>query len=181
VIEDSPRWLRRVNYVGNGNDGDAVRGWGVFEQIARELPDLARMGTSLTLETDRCGLYVVRMSVTSGIVTTLERLATARCSCRVIVDVSADLWTAGAEITAADPRWWREVARPQLERAMRVADLVTVPVPHPSLIDAVSALNPRVAVVPDCPDGEITTEATLAWTQATMIASQRLRREREET
>jgi hypothetical protein len=170
-----PQPPRRTNYVGSGNDLDWVRGRGIYEEAANLLPELVRCGDRLVLESDRCGLYVVRMPVVSGIVLTLERLAAETCGCRVIVDVCADLWTEGAELTAEDPRWWRTVARPLLERAVRVADLVTVP--HPGLVDPVLALNPRVAVVPDCPDGVSTTEAMLAWTHATAIAC---RRDREE-
>src|SRR5512146_2512353 len=127
-----PRLPHRVNYVGNGNDLDPVRGWEIFEGMERLTPGVARVGHDLRLETDRCGVYVVRLPVNAGMVETLERVSRLTCGCRVIVDVCVNLWSEDESendsLIATDPRWWRTVARPRLERAMRCADLVTVPV-----------------------------------------------------
>lgn len=170
--EALPQPPRRINFVGNGNEGDWTRGWGIYEQVAELLPHVARVGTRLELETDRCGLYVVRMPTTAGVVEALEAVAAKPCGCRVVVDVCADVWDPAAALVATDPRWWRVVARPYLERAVRAADLVTVP--NPRLAEHVWLhLSRRVAVVPDCPDGEIGTEAMLAWSNATLLAVQR--------
>lgn len=165
--EPLPQPMRRLNYVGNGNELDAVRGLAIFDEVARHLPEIVRVGTSLRLETDRCGLYVVRLPVNAGTVEALETVATKPCGCRVIVDVCVDLWSENASITG-DARWWRTVARPQLERAMRCASLVTVPVPD--LVDAVMRFNERVAVVPDCPNGEVTEAALTGWMEAQLLA-----------
>lgn len=171
---------RRMNYVGNGNDDDRVRGLGIFEQTAELLPELVRVGTTLELETDRCGLYVVRMPANERLVAALDVIANLRCPCRVIVDVCANPWVEGG-ITgdeAAVRHWTDPITIINLTRAVRAADLVTVP--SLDVVDTVRSINPRIAIVPDCPDGEVTTEAMVAWTHATMIAVQRSRQDRED-
>jgi hypothetical protein len=168
--EDVTRRPGRMNFVGCNDVSDPLRGREMFERVAELLPEVARVSQNLNLETDRCGLYVILMPENPWIVAQIERLATVPCRCRVIVDVHANLWDETVPLTVEDPDWWGPETTRRLERSIRAADLVTVPTP--ALAAVVSALNPRVAIVPDCHGGD-DTAATLAWTQATLIAAQR--------
>jgi DNA-binding transcriptional LysR family regulator len=170
-IEDIPRPMRRINFVGANDDVDPIRGRTVFEVQAQVLPDLVRIGQGLLLETDRCGLYVVLMPASPGIAERLEHVAGLPCSCRSIVDVHADFWHPKAQLGGAVD-WWRSGDHLEsLERCIRAADLVTVP--SPEYVESLLKLTPNVAVVPDCPDGELTEEAAAGWAQAMVLASGR--------
>lgn len=170
TIEDMPQPMRRINFVGANDEVDPIRGRPVFESTARVLPDLVRISQELLLETDRCGLYIVVMPGWPGIADRLERVAALSCSCRSIVDVHADFWHPKAQLGGAVD-WWRSGGDhlASLERCIRAADLVTVP--GSAYVESLLKLTSNVAVVPDCPDGELTEEAAAGWSQAMVLAS----------
>lgn len=170
-----PSLPRRVNFVGTNDVSDPIRGRQIFEEADRLIPGMVRVGQVLRLENSRCGLYVVLMPCSAGIAAMLEYVAELPCSCRVIVDVRADFWNPTARLSGDMDFWLQSGWVATLERCVRAADLVTVP--SPAFVDSLLELSPRVAVVPDCPDGEPTEEAVMGWSQALYLASARRRGE----
>lgn len=171
-----PRKEARINFVAGGNDGDRVRGMEYFETQAEMLPDLACVGTSLTLERDRCGLYIVMQPLNVGIAERLEYIAAKPCPCHSIVDVHANFWepVEGIPFIGGQEEVfeWSHLSGgvANLERAMKAADVVTVPTA--AYVPVVEQFNPNIVVVPDvADDSEDAAWATAkGWIEALQIA-----------
>lgn len=171
-----PGLAPRINFVGSGNEGDRVRGMEYFQVQQEMLPELARVGTNLALETDRCGLYVVLMPGNPGIADKIEHVASLRCGCHTIVDVHADFWQQNDNLPQVTARevwdWWFDGGHVAvLERAIRAADVITVP--STEYIPSVQQFNPNIVVVPDVSDDESEENAIAVargWLEAIQIS-----------
>lgn len=158
----------RINFVGTNDTSDPLRGSRLFKG---QMATMARVSQTWRMETGRCGLYIVLMPRLPAFATRLEKISTFPCQCRTIVDVHADFWDSTATVLGAAD-WWREGDHiAVLEQCIRAADLVTVP--SPAYVDSLLKLTSHVAVVPDCPRGEPTTRAAVAWAQAIALAQGR--------
>ena len=175
---------RRINFVGSGNEGDRLRGMDYFKAQEEMFPDLAWTGTTLALERDRCGLYIVLQPGNPGVADALEHVASLSCGCHSIVDVHADFWSATPNPNLPDATppemwtWWHEGGHvAALERAMRAADVVTVP--SVEYVSPVERFNPNVVIVPDASDNQDDTENAVAvarvWLEAIQIAARHKR------
>lgn len=164
---------RRLHFIGSNDYADPIRGRAYFEHLARHHPDnlvTVHYDRALTIDVDRCGLFVIVMPASEAISEFFEYIATKPCGCRTIVDAHADFWTPSDRPGFGDVDWWESDGHiVNLERCMKAADAVTVP--EPWYVDSVMTMNPRVAIVPDSPGGHYTEEVAWAWQQAIMIAS----------
>lgn len=173
-VGELPEPTRRTVYVGTNETVDPIRGRGFFEEQARLFPELVTVGDELPPSGDRCRLAVVLMPANGAIATELEDVADLTCRCRAVVDVFVDLWTPDPAAGDAYLAWWRaDGRRDNLEAAIHAADLVTAPRVEilTALLERGLAAWDRVAVVPDCPDGEVTEAAAVGWAQALLLAS----------
>lgn len=170
---DSPQVSkpRRIHFIGCNDFADPIRGRACFDYLARTQPDVVVVHYDhvLTPDVDRCGLYIILMPSSEPVAWMVETISKKPCGCRAVVDVHADFWTPGDHVTGGRDWWERDGHIYNLERCIKAADAVTVP--SVEYVESVMEMNPRVAVVPDSPDGSITEEAGLAWEQAIMIAN----------
>lgn len=174
----------RLAYVGNSNDGDAIRGQSLLE-AGEMFPKYVLTSDSWPLKAlaeqphDQCTCYIIR-NPNVAVAERLARFYPRPCACRLIVDVSAQFWQPsevilGAHMSEAGRESWASA----VTETAAIADAVTVP-----WADYAQELRTCVGLnalhVPDFDgDDDSLTRQAIAWTQAIWAARNRTRADRD--